>query len=167
MRMDYTQLFRSLREAKGLTLEQLASAADVHRNTVVNIESGRPVKFKTIAALMQKMGYSPGSAEMKSMALLWLEKVSGIPFSRAEPGTTAKKAIETFRTPARRSAHQLSEAVIAESLSPSQIELLLFAARHPQMLAIIESVRDFAQDSADKKAFLQAAEDPAPYGEQP
>jgi len=48
--MDYMQLFRSLREQRGLTLEQLAKLARLHRNTVVNIESGRPVKFKTIAA---------------------------------------------------------------------------------------------------------------------
>jgi transcriptional regulator with XRE-family HTH domain len=167
MRMDYTQLFRSLREAKSLTLEQLASASAVHRNTVVNIEGGRPVKFKTIALLMQKMGYAPSSPEMKSMALLWLEKVSGIPFSRAEPGSTAKKTIETYRTPARQSAHQLCDAVIEESLSPAQIDVLLFAARHPEVMSIIESVRDFAQGFTPGKrgkAFLQAAEDPGPYG---
>lgn len=168
MRMDYMQMFRSLREGKSLTLEQLASSADVHRNTVVNIESGRPVKFKTIALLMERMGYNPGSPELQSMALLWLESVSGIPFSRTETGTAAKETIETFRTPARHAAHQLSDAVIDASLDPVQIELLMFAARHPEVIAIIESVRDFAQQFAagnPGQTFLEAAEDPGTYGE--
>lgn len=168
MRMDYTQLFRNLREARGLTLEQLASAAQVHRNTVVNIESGRPVKFKTIALLMQQMGHAPDSPEMKSIALLWLEAVSGIPFSHAEPTTTAVKAIATFRGPARLAAQQLAQVAADAGLSPQQIELLIFAAQHPDVIGIIENVRDFAQGfSVDQKpdALLEAAEDPGSYGE--
>ncbi len=168
--MDYTQLFRNLREARGFTLEQLATAAQVHRNTVVNIESGRPVKFKTIALLMQQLGHATDSSEMKSMALLWLEAVSGIPFSHTEPTTTAMKAIEGFRTPARHAAHRLDQVVADASLSPQQIELLIFAAQHPDVIGIIENVRDFAEGhGADQtsKPQLEAAEDPGSYGEQP
>src|SRR5690606_41157894 len=80
--MHYTQLFRNLREAKGLTLEALATRARCHRNTVINVESGRPVKFKTISRLVQKMGYAADSEDMKSVALLWLESASGIRFSQ-------------------------------------------------------------------------------------
>jgi len=99
--MDYTQLFRKLREEKDLTLEQLAELAGMHRNTVVNIEAGRPVKFKTIAALMGQMGYGANSPELKSMALLWLESVSGIPFSRSETQAAARKL--TLLLPLQRS----------------------------------------------------------------
>lgn len=170
MRMDYTQLFRSFREARGFTLEQLASAAQVHRNTVVNIESGRPVKFKTIALLMQRMGHATDSPEMKSMALLWLESVSGIPFSQSQVKTTALQAIEAFRTPARHAAHRLEQIVANAGLSPQQIELLIFAAQHPDVIGIIENVRDFAQgyglDQAPKPQ-LEAAEDPDTYGTPP
>lgn len=164
--MDYRQLFRSLREARNLTLEQLAATAGVHRNTVVNIESGRPVKFKTIATLMQKMGYATTSTEMKSIALLWIESVSGIPLSHSKTGTSAKKAITTFRSPARHAARSLENAVLAASLSPKQIELLAFAARHPDVLAILESVRNLVADlpaATPRASFREAAEDPGNY----
>ena len=74
--MHYTQLFRTLRESRGLSHEGLAKKAACHRNTVINVESGRPVKFKTVADLMAMMGYDRNSAELKSIALLWLESVS-------------------------------------------------------------------------------------------
>ncbi|HWA87614.1 MAG TPA: helix-turn-helix transcriptional regulator [Opitutus sp.] len=161
--MDYTQLFRQLREAKNISLEQLAGLARVHRNTVFNLESGRPVKFKTIARLMRKMGYADSSTEMKSLALLWLESVSGIPFSRTDAEAVARKAIGHYRTGTRQAARHLGQAVADASLTPPQIELLIFAARHPDVIAIIESVRDFAADfaAARENAALEllAAED--------
>src|SRR5581483_6746854 len=63
-RMNYTRQFRQLREAKNLSREQLAALAGCHRNTVINIETGRPVKFSTIADLLQKMGHARESPEM-------------------------------------------------------------------------------------------------------
>ena len=105
--MHYTQLFRKLREARGLTLEALAKLARRHRNTVINVESGRPVKFKTIAELMVKMGYGTKSAEMKAIALLWLEAVSGIPFSQPETEAGARKAVAGYQASARQAARQL------------------------------------------------------------
>lgn len=161
--MHYTQLFRNLRDAKGLTLEQLAGLGRLHRNTIVNIESGRPVKFKTIAELMQKMGYAANSAEMKSMALLWLESLSGIPFSRTEAETAARKAITSYRSTTRQTARQLDEAVTDANLTPDQIKLLIFATKHPEIIAIIRDIRDLATDlaAADGNApLLKAAEDP-------
>jgi transcriptional regulator with XRE-family HTH domain len=140
--MHYTQLFRSLREAKGLTLEELAELAGCHRNTVTNVESGRPVKFKTIADLMEKMGYTAQSAELKSIGLLWLEAVSGIPFSQPRTETAALKSIAGYRRSLRDAARQLETEAVARSLSARQIDLLLYAARHPEMLTILENVRD-------------------------
>lgn len=140
--MHYTQLFRSLREAKGLTLEGLAELADCHRNTVTNVESGRPVKFKTIAELMEKMGYSAKSTQLKTMALLWLEAVSGVPFSQPRTEATALKSISGYRRTLREAARQLETEVINRSLPTRHVELLLYAARHPEMLAILENVRD-------------------------
>lgn len=140
--MDYTQLFRSLREAKGLTLEELAELAGCHRNTVTNLESGRPVKFKTIAELMEKMGYTARSAELKSMGLLWLESVSGIPFSQSRTEATALKAITGYRKTARDSARQLEAEIVTRGLPARQVELLLYAIRHPEMLTILENIRD-------------------------
>ena len=149
--MHYTQLFRSLREAKGLSLEQLARLSRRHRNTVVNVESGRPVKFKTIAELMQKMGYHEGSPELRTMALLWLEAVTGLPFSQPETETAAKKTLTAYRSGARHAAKRLDEAIARASLNQDQINVLLFAVYHPEFLSILESIRDLATDLAAAK----------------
>jgi transcriptional regulator with XRE-family HTH domain len=146
--MHYTQLFRKLREAKGLTLEALAKLARRHRNTVINVESGRPVKFKTIAELMMKMGYGAKSPELKAVALLWLEAVSGIPFSQPEIEAGARKAVSGYQASARQAARQLDEAVTRASLDVGQIELLGFAARNPGVLAILQNIRALATDLA-------------------
>lgn len=140
--MNYTQLFRTLREAKGLTHDGLAKLADCHRNTVINVESGRPVKFKTIAELMLKMGYDPDSAEMKSIALLWLESISGIDFTQDRTTSEARKKIAKYRATEKEAAEMLADTVVAHRLTVEQIRILLFAAGHPQVLGILEHIRD-------------------------
>jgi DNA-binding XRE family transcriptional regulator len=140
--MNYTQLFRTLREAKGLTHDGLARLADCHRNTVINVESGRPVKFKTVAELMLKMGYDADSTEMKSVALLWLESISGINFTLDRNAAEARKKIAKYRATEREAAQILADAVIAERLSVEQIRALLFAAGRPEVITILENLRD-------------------------
>jgi transcriptional regulator with XRE-family HTH domain len=162
--MDYTRLFRTLREQKGLTLEALAALARRHRNTVINVESGRPVKFKTIAELMQRMGYAKASAEMRSMALLWLEAASGIPFSQPEIEASARKAISGYRAATRPAVRQLEEAIALAGLDLDQIELLAFCVRHPGILAILQNLRSLASELASdppvRGAELRVADDP-------
>jgi transcriptional regulator with XRE-family HTH domain len=153
--MHYTQLFRKLREAKGLTLEALAKLARRHRNTVINVESGRPVKFKTVAELMVKMGYGSKSPEMKAIALLWLEAVSGIPFSQPETEAGARKAVSGYQASARQAARQLDEVVARASLDVGQIELLAFAARNPGVLAILGNIRALATELAVGERILE------------
>jgi transcriptional regulator with XRE-family HTH domain len=160
--MHYTQLFRSLREAKGLTVEALSERSGHHRNTVLNVESGRPVKFRTIRELMAQMGYAASSPELRSMALLWLEEVSGIPFSRPETENAARKTVATYGSEARQAMKRLDAAVSAEHLTADQIELLVFAARHPAALAILSHVRDLSTELAGEQSGLtelKAAED--------
>lgn len=160
--MHYTQLFRSLREAKGLTLEGLAELAGCHRNTVTNVESGRPVKFKTISELMEKMGYTAQSTELKSIALLWLEATSGIPFSQPRTEAAAFKAVAGYRRSLRDAAAQLQAEVVNRSLPIAQIDLLLFAIRHPEILSILENVRDLmaSLSASPDLPELKVAEDP-------
>jgi len=159
--MHYTQLFRSLREAKGLTLEGLAELAGCHRNTVTNVESGRPVKFKTMADLMGKMGYTPESSETKSIALLWLEAVSGIPFSQPRTKAAARKAVSGYRKSLQDSARQLEAEIVSRGLPARQVDLLIYAIRHPEMLAILENVRDLVATlhAAPDIPALKVAED--------
>ena len=157
--MHYTQLFQKLREAKGLSFDQLARMARRHRNTVVNVESGRPVKFDTIAALMLKMGYAKGSAEMKSVALLWLQDVSGIPFSQTDTEASAKKAIATYGSSSRHAAKRLHDVIARADLTTDQIGLLVYAAQRTPVLNIIENIRELGQSDADDGPQLKVAED--------
>lgn len=145
--MNYTQLFRTLRETKGLTHDSLARQAGCHRNTVINVESGRPVKFKTVVELMQKMGYDVDSVETKSIALLWLESISGINLTNDRSTSEARKKIAKYRAAEQETAQMLADAVVDARLSSEQIRTLLFAARRTEVLSILENVRDLAASS--------------------
>jgi len=163
--MEYTQHFRRLRESKQLTLEELAARAGCHRSTVINVESGRPVKFRTIAGLMETMGFAPDSDEMRAIALLWLEHVSGISFT-GPALTAARKRIDTQRKKGRRELDELEAAVLRGGLSPADIRLLAFAVQHPEVLEVVGHIRRLAEslapsptELADPDAHLRVAED--------
>ncbi len=165
--MNYTQLFRMLREAKGLTHDGLARLVGCHRNTVINVESGRPVKFRTIAELMEKIGYDADSSEMKSIALLWLESISGVNLTLDRSTAEARKKIAKYRATEKEAAQILADAVIAEHLSVDQIRVLLFAAAHPEVINIIEGIRDLMKipsipDREDVPSMESADESTAP-----
>ncbi|HYC71577.1 MAG TPA: helix-turn-helix transcriptional regulator [Opitutaceae bacterium] len=157
--MQYAALFRRLREDKGLTHEALARLGRCHRNTVINVEAGKPVRFATLAGLMTRMGYATDSAEMTSMALLWLEAVSGI--NLADPATLggARQKAAVYTRSARQAAVRLAETVQRAGLTDRQIRLLDFAARRPEMLKILESIRDLLPGDQTETAHLKVAED--------
>lgn len=157
--MHYAALFRRLREQKGLTHEALARLARCHRNTVINVETGRPVRFATLARLMTRMGYATDSAEMSSLALLWLESVSGIDL--ADPATLggARQKAATYTRSARQAAAGLAETVQRAGLSERQVRLLEFAARTPEVLRIIESIQDLLATGTADRPLLKVAED--------
>ena len=125
--MDYTLLFRKLREEKGLTLDALARLSRCHRNTIVNVESGRRVRLKTLIQLVQKMGYPSDSDEMRSVLLLYFESITEIPFSRAKTRQAAQKAIANYRSGVKQAAQQLQEEVLQAGLTEDQIGLLRYA----------------------------------------
>jgi transcriptional regulator with XRE-family HTH domain len=156
--MQYAQLFRRLREQKGLSHEALAKLARCHRNTVLNVEGGRPVKFKTIARLMAKMGYASDSSEMAGLALLWVESVSGV--NLADPATLApvRQKLAVYDRSLGQAGRQLMDAVRQAKLDERRIRLLAFAARRPEMLAILESIQDLLHDASGGSQ-LKVAED--------
>jgi len=139
--MNYIQLFRNLREAKGLTHDALAKMTGCHRNTVINVESGRPVKFRTIAELMAKMGYDIHSPETKSMALLWLEGISGIDLTQEQNADEVRERIAQYRASEKEAVQLLGEAIMREHLSVQQIRTLYYAAEQPEIISILESIR--------------------------
>lgn len=154
--MNYTQLFRNLRESKGLTHDGLAKLVGCHRNTVINVESGRPVKFKTIAELMAKMGYGSTSAETKSIALLWLESISGINLTQEESATDAHERIAQYRASEKEAVQLLSELIMREHLTVGQIRTLYYAAERPEVIDILENIRKLAGNEKNEKATIAA-----------
>lgn len=157
--MQYAQLFRRLREQKGLSHETLAKLARCHRNTILNVESGRQVKFKTIARLMAKMGYPSDSSEMASLALLWLESVSGV--NLADPATLGpvRQKLAAYDRTLGQATRHLVDAVRQTRLDERKIRLLTFAAQRPELLAIIESIQDLLHATAAGIVELKVAED--------
>lgn len=157
--MQYTQLFRRLREEKDLSHEALAKLARCHRNTIVNVERGRLVKFKTLARLMSKMGYASDSPEMASLALLWLESVSGLDLADPASLAPARQKLAAYQRTTRQAVQQLAAVVKQAGLTDKQIRLLVFAARRPEVLAILESVNDLLQGGGEAPTVeLQVAE---------
>lgn len=158
--MHYTQLFRRLREQKGLSHEALARLARCHRNTVLNVEGGRrQVKFKTIASLMAKMGYPGKSPEMTSLALLWLEAVSGIDLADPTGLAPARQKLAAYERSAGQIVQQLVETVRRSRLTDRQIRLLIFASERPEVLAVVESVQDLLIAEGADRPELKVAEE--------
>ena len=156
--MQYAQFFRKLREQKGLSHETLAKLARCHRNTVLNVEGARRVKFKTIAALMGKMGYATDSPEMASLALLWLESVSGLDLADPQTLGSARQKLATYNRTAGQAAQQLLATIRQSKLNEREIRLLTFAARRRDLLGIIESIQDLMQSAAVDRPELKVAE---------
>lgn len=158
--MQYPQLFRQLREKKHLSLEALAARAGVHRNTVLNVESGRPVKFQTIATLMEEMGYAAQSPETGTMALLWLEAVSGINLVEPTSLNAARQKLATYTRSSHRAAAELAETVRRASLAEPDIRLLQTVAQRPELLSILRSICDLLPADAEADTpTLRVAED--------
>ena len=140
--MDYREYFRSLRKAGGFTHETLAAKAGCHRNTVLNVERRRPVKFRTIGELMSAMGYGRDSEEVRRMALLWLEAVSGIALTYSEVQAKADDLRLEYSQDVQGASEELMDAITQSELSRERIRLLTFAARHPGAIDAIGHVRD-------------------------
>ena len=159
--MHYTQLFRQLRVARGLSHETLAGRAGCHRNTVINVERGRRVKIGTLADLMEKMGYGTDSAEFQALALLWLEAACGVPFSRPETVATARRQVGSYRREAEQNFRKLAAAVVEAGLTADQIRVLVYAAQQPEMLAIVGAMQKFVESvaRAESRPQLQVAEE--------
>ncbi len=146
MPMDYREFFRSLRKSRGFTHETLAEKAGCHRNTVLNVERKRPVKFRTVIELMTAMGFDRKSEEVRRMALLWLESVSGIGLTVEELRAEAKDIRFEYQQTVHRASDELNEALARRSLSEDQIRLLALAANNPEIIEIIRQIREFSKN---------------------
>jgi len=132
--MGYPEQFQKIREARGLTREQLATRANCHRNTVINIETGRPVRFATILQLLVHLGYRKDSPEARQLALAWLEAVTGIEIAPSEAAALKRQPCAEERTRSRR------------RLSPEDRDLLEFASRNRKALNALRVLRELEPD---------------------
>lgn len=133
--MKYTELFKRTREAKGLTHENLARAAGCHRNTVINVETGRPVKFKTIGKMMTAMKAS--KSDMATIALLWVESTSGL---EIVGNAKAMHNVTELKKPEELALANLRES--AKKLTRDDIELLAWAADNCGALQMLKGLKD-------------------------
>lgn len=133
--MKYTDLFKTMRESKKLTHEQLGAAAGCHRNTVINVETGRPVKFKTIAKLMTAM--KAPKADLAIMALLWVESTSGL---ELVGNTRATQKLAELKKPEELALDALREK--AKKLPVDEINILAWAAVNCGALQMLKGLKD-------------------------
>lgn len=133
--MIYTELFRQMRETKNLTHEQLARKAGCHRNTVINVESGRPVKFRTIAKLMKALHAT--EVQLQSMALLWVEATSGLELRGNKEAT---EAVNKITEPEDKALAALRTA--AKKLPIDEIIVLTWAAQNCGARQILKGLKD-------------------------
>lgn len=133
--MIYTDLFRQLRESRGLSHEALAAKAKVHRNTVINVESGRPVKFRTIARLMAAMEAT--RIDTRTMALLWLEFASGLDLTS---DGKVQDAVTKHREPEDKALAELRDA--AKKLRVGEIRVLTEAAKRKGTMLVLSMITD-------------------------
>ncbi len=144
--MDYTELFRNLRRSKGLTHQCLAERTGCHRNTVLNLERRRPVKFRTVLDMMRAMGFEPDSAEVRRMALLWLESVSGVELTLRDVKLEVEEIRKEYRTTVAEARENLLRTIECRTLSAEEIRLLDYAAKQSETLEIIRQIRDLVQN---------------------
>jgi len=90
-------------------------------------------------------GYDAESSEMKSIALLWLESISGINLTLDRSTAEARKKIAKYRATEKEAAQMLADAVVAEHLSVEQIKTLLFASSRQDVITILEGIRDLVR----------------------
>lgn len=136
--MKYSEQFAAFRKARGLSQQQLAKLAHCHRNTVINVEMGRSVKFETVARLMERMGFARTSPETKLLAVLWLKAVTGIDVTLPEAGSL-RPMVEAGNPEMRHRRQHHRD--LAEHLGPRELDLLGFAAASPEIMDVLRLLR--------------------------
>ena len=156
--MDYTEFFRQLRTQKGFTHDTLANLAGVHRNTVINLEQNRQVKFKTVALLLNVMGYEMESPEMRRIALLWLEAVSGIHFTLQEVIREKKKMDREYRKSKKSTIDLLNTTIAERNLTEEKLKNLLMAIEHEEVMDILSNARKLQKKTSSRTSPTAAVE---------
>jgi transcriptional regulator with XRE-family HTH domain len=92
--MTFKEYIRNLRLKRGLTHDEIAKKAKMHRNSVINAESGRPMKIDTVRDIVMAMGCPE---EFPTVAMLWLQERSGLDLSGQGTIEWMDKAVKSLR----------------------------------------------------------------------
>jgi hypothetical protein len=68
--------------------------------------------------------------------------VSGVNLTSEQSTEEARRKIARYRATEQEAAQMLANTVIAEHLSVDQIRTLLFASGQPEIITILENIRD-------------------------
>lgn len=134
----------------------LAKKAGTSRSTVINAEDEKTqVRFSTVQLLLNAMGYGQDSNEMRELALLWLEGETGVRFAGMSDALRARHMmISSEQVRNSDLLESLSNAVAENALTPSQIQLLIWATSRSPALEILDYARQLEHGS-DSNSSLQ------------
>lgn len=138
--MHYTSYFKTLREETDLTMDGLARKAGLHRNTIINIETGRSVKFQTIAKVLDVMGIKAGTVKYRIMAVLWASDVCKVDLSAANKDKALTKEMGRISSDEAKALSELGEAISNSDLSAPQIKALARVAKKQETLSAIMQI---------------------------
>lgn len=162
--MTYQQKLRALRGDRSRA--ELSAASGINQSTLTKAETdGRTVKFKTVAEIVRALGHRDDSPAMREIALLWLQSVTGIHFSSDDAYTAAQELIEHQKVTLGDLLDALSNVIAERGLSPSEIQLLSWAAARPPALEILSYARQLEKypefnDAAQLAAVAESAPNP-------
>lgn len=138
--MTYQSKLRELRA--DLKQDELALKAKLSRATIVNAENeDERLRFSTIAQIVRALGYRDDSPEMRDIALLWLESVSGIHFGVDDASDAIQHLVDKEKFKNKELLATLATTIATAGLAPKEIALLTWAASRPPALEILEHAR--------------------------
>ncbi|HKP92699.1 MAG TPA: helix-turn-helix transcriptional regulator [Chthoniobacterales bacterium] len=133
--MNLGDYIKKLRVAADLTHDQLAKKADVHRNTVTNLESGQPIRFDNLRSILNALRLPP--KDWGRAAMLWVrEQVGRADFDRIAGADAARKLVIEEQAELSEAAKRLADRL--SEVDQSVRDELIKAADRPE---IIECVR--------------------------
>ncbi len=144
--MTYQQKLRDLRGAS--TRARLARESELNYTTLIKAESAeRRVKFTTVAEIVRALGYPDDSVEMREVALLWLESVSGIRFGADDATQAIRHIVQREEVKNGTLLDALREEICRIGLTQTEIKLLTWAVSHQPAIEILSHARQLAVDS--------------------
>lgn len=119
-KMTLPKAFAELREAKGMTLIQIAKKCDLAESTIWKIENGRSIRWETVHLVLAiAFNVQPGTSAYESFNHLWqaerqkMAEAQGEDFAVQKLSSHAAGAVKKFRDLVRDLDETTTRKVIA------------------------------------------------------